>query len=53
MKNRSFVKNNGPFKISEILKRVLPDQITPNNSNDRLISGVSMIESATSKDIPI
>ncbi len=51
MKNRSFVKNNGPFKISEILKRVLPGQITPNNSNDRLISGVSMIESATSKDI--
>ena len=26
MKDRSFVKNNGPFKISEILERVMPER---------------------------
>tara|TARA_Y200000002_G_scaffold134727_1_gene111061 strand:+ start:400 stop:1422 length:1023 start_codon:yes stop_codon:yes gene_type:complete len=51
MKDRSFVKNNGPFKISEILERVLPDQDAPSKSNDKLIREVSTIQGASSNDI--
>ena len=51
MKDRSFVKNNGPFKISEILERILPDQDAPSKSNDKLIREVSTIQGASSHDI--
>ena len=51
MKDRSFLKNNGPFKISEILERVLPYQDAPSKSNDKLIREVSTIQGASSHDI--
>ncbi len=51
MKHRSFVKNNGPFKISEILKLVSPAQKAPDGMNDISIKGVATIQNASSDDI--
>ena len=51
MKDRIFIKNNGPFRISEIIKKVLPNQKVPKNINDRTIEGVSTIQNASSRDI--
>ena len=51
MKDLIFANNNGPFRISEILKKVLPNQKLPANTEDKLIEGVSTILNATSKEI--
>ena len=51
MKNAIFTYNNGPFRISEILKKILPGQKLQGNMEDKLIEGVSTIRNATSNDI--
>ena len=51
MKDAIFANNNGPFRISEILKKVLPNQKLSGNTEDKLIEGVSTIQNATSKEI--
>jgi UDP-3-O-[3-hydroxymyristoyl] glucosamine N-acyltransferase len=51
MKDAIFTNNNGPFRISEILKKTLPSQKLPGNIEDKLIEGVSTIRNATSNDI--
>ncbi len=51
MKDAIFANNNGPFRISEILKKVLPNHKLSGNAEDKLIEGVSTIQNATSKEI--
>ncbi len=51
MKDSIFANNNGPLRISEILKKVLPNQKLSGNTEDKLIEGVSTIQNATSKEI--
>ena len=51
MKDVIFANNNGPFRISEILKKVLPNQKLQRNLEDKLIEGVSTIQNASSKEI--
>ncbi len=51
MKDAIFSKNNGPFRISEILKKVSPNQKVPEDIEDKLIEGVSTIQGASSKEI--
>ena len=51
MKDAFSAHNNGPFRISEILNKVLPNQKVPGNIDDKLIEGVSTIQNASSKDI--
>ena len=51
MKDAIFTNNNGPFRISEILKKVLPSQKLQENMEDKIIEGVSTIKNASSKEI--
>ena len=51
MKDVIFANNNGPFRISDILKKVLPNQKLQRNLEDKLIEGVSTIQNASSKEI--
>ena len=51
MKDAIFTNNNGPLRISEILKKVLPNQKLQGDMEDKLIEGVSTIQNASSKEI--